>query len=134
MWSPDGKQLAYASGTRLYLKDVGGASDAKLIKDVGQPFAVTDWTHDGRVLIYGQAVPGGADTFAIPVQGEPAPVLVTEGGGFARISPDGRWVAYISNRSGRVEVYVRPFTAPGAGSAPSGPVIQISANGGTFPK
>ncbi len=136
VWSPDGKQVAYASGTNLYVKDVGGASDAKLINDVGQPAGVTDWTRDGKFLIYMTNGGGGGDIFAIPAQGgEPAPVVVTEAAeAEARISPDGRWVAYTSNRSGRPEVYVRPFTAPGAGTSAAGPVIPMSGEGGKSPK
>ena len=136
VWSPDSKQLAYASGTKLYMKDVSGASDAKLVKDVGQAAAVTDWTRDGKFMVYTTNGAGGGDIFAISAQGGvPAPVVATEAGeALGRVSPDGRWIAYQSNRSGRTEVYVRPFTAPGSGSAPSGPVIQISADGGTSPK
>ena len=80
----------------------------------------------------------GGDIFAIPAQGgEPAPAVVTEAReALGKISPDGRWVAYTSGRSGRAEVCVRPFAAPGSGSgaAPCGPVIQISADGGAYPK
>src|SRR5437016_2321970 len=73
---------------------------------------------------------------AIAAQGgDPAPVVVTEAAeSLATIFPDGHWVAYQSSRSGRSEVYVRPFTSPGSGTAPSGPVIQISAEGGGVPK
>jgi len=132
VWSPDGKQLAYASGTRLYAKDVGGASDARLIKDVGKPAVVTDWTRDGRFLLYTTA---GGDIFAIAAQGgEPTPLIATQTPeSMARVSPDGKWIVYMSN-SGQWEVYVRPFVAPGVGALPAGPVIQISANGGGFPK
>jgi hypothetical protein len=52
----------------------------------------------------------------------------------AQVSPDRHWVAYQSAQSGRTDVYARPFAAPGPGAAPSGPVIQISANGGANPK
>ena len=96
VWSPDGKQLAYVSGTRLHVKDTGGATDAKLVKDVGRPALVTDWTRDGRFLIYTTIGAGGSDILAIPAQGgDPAPVVATEAPeSMARISPDGRWVAY----------------------------------------
>jgi Tol biopolymer transport system component len=134
VWSPNGKQLAYAYGTRLYLKDVGGAADAKLIKDVGKPAFVSDWTRDG-FLVYttGTTV---SDIFSIPVQGgDPASAGTPEGTSYTgTVSPDGRLLAYGSSRSGRSEVYVRPFTAPGSGTPPPGPVIQVSANGGGIPK
>ena len=66
----------------------------------------------------------GADLWALPLDGgEPSAILVTpfdEVGG--QFSPDGRWVAYTSNASGRNEIYVRPF--PGSGEA-----VQVSASG-----
>lgn len=134
IWSPDGKQLAYASGNSIYVKDTGGATESRLVKDVGKPVLVTDWTKDGRFLLYETLSIN--DLYAIPAQGgEPVPVLVTESNEFAAaISPDGHWVAYSSDRSGRSEVYIRPFAAPGTGTAPSGPVIQVSADGGAYPK
>jgi Tol biopolymer transport system component/predicted Ser/Thr protein kinase len=131
VWSPDGKQLAYASGNGIYIKDAGGATDAKLVKDLGLRVFVEDWTRDGRLLIYND----GAGIGELPVGGgDPVPVVVNEAsarGG--RISPDGHWIAYDSIRSGRDEVYVRPYAIPGSGTAPAGPVIQISRNGGAFP-
>jgi eukaryotic-like serine/threonine-protein kinase len=129
VWSPDGKQLAYSSGNRIYIKDAGGATDAKLVKDLGHPVLVTDWTRDGRFLIYYE--PGIRE---LPVEGgDPIPVVVTEPAFRGRISPDSHWIAYASNRSGNQEVYVRPYAIPGSGTAPAGPVIQISRDGGTFP-
>jgi len=136
VWSPDGKQLAYASRNGIYVKDAGGATDAKLLKDLGHTAVVTDWTRDGRFLVYTEVGTGGTDVSAIPVAGgDPAPVVVTEAAEQrGRVSPDGRWVAYDSSRSGSTEVYVRPFAAPGSTGVPSGPVIQISRDGGVAPK
>jgi hypothetical protein len=59
VWSPDGKQLAYVSGNGIYIKDAGGATDAKLVKNLGRPVFVTDWTRDGRFLIYDELERGG---------------------------------------------------------------------------
>ena len=133
VWSPDGKQLAYASGNGIYVKDAGGATDAKLIKDLGHPITVTDWTRDGRFVIYHEDSGGGAIR-ELPVGGgDPIPVITEATGGFGRISPESHWIAYDSNRSGRTEVYVRPYAIPGSGTAPAGPVIQISRDGGLFP-
>ena len=134
VWSPDGKQLAYASGTGIYVKDAGGATDAKLIKDLGHAVLVTDWTRDGRFLIYDDSVPGGAGIRELPVGGgDPIPVVGEAPAVRGRISPDSHWIAYDSNRSGRPQVYVRPYAIPGSGTAPAGPVIQISRDGGVFP-
>jgi len=73
------------------------------------------------------------DLFAVDVHGS-APVQVVADSNFGRVSPDGRWIAYDSSISGNPEVYVRPFAVLGSGAPPAGPVIQISANGGAYPK
>jgi len=136
IWSPDGRQIAYASGAGVYVKDAGGSSDARLIKDAGGGGSVvTDWTNDGRFLILTRAG-AGDDIVALPVQGgDITPIVATPTSeAFGRISPDGRWIAYRSQQSGRNEVYIRPFAEPGAARAPAGPVIQVSRDGGTAPK
>jgi len=137
IWSPDNHQLAYVSGTRLYTKDVGGATEAKLVKDAGGAAVITDWTRDGRFLIYAAVSSGrsgtATDLFALDLRGG-NPMQIASGSTFGKVSPDGHWIAFQSQRSGPQEVYVRPFTAPGSGAAPAGPVIQISAQGGLYPK
>jgi len=81
------------------------------------------------VLYHVRTSKTGADLWALPLDGgEPSAILVTpfdEVGG--QFSPDGRWVAYTSNASGRNEIYVRPF--PGSGEA-----VQVSASGGSQPR
>ena len=135
VWSPDGKRLAYAAGTGVYIKDAGGASDAKLVKDLGRPVYVTDWTRDGKFLIYEEPGPGGSSIHALPAEGGDPSAAVTDATPIeGRISSDGRWIAYASSRSNRYEVYVRPFAEPGSAPAPAGPVIQISRDGGSAPK
>lgn len=133
VWSPDGKQLAYASDMDVYTKDAGGATDARLVKDVGHLALVTDWTRDGRFLIYDEGTPGQGIRELPAAGGDPIPLIMDASAGYGRISPDSHWIAYRSNRSGRAEVYVRPYAIPGSGTAPAGPVIQISRDGGTFP-
>jgi Tol biopolymer transport system component len=136
VWSLDGKQLAYASGNGIYIKDAGGAKDAKLVKDLGHPVFVTDWTRDGRFLIYDDQRSLAGGIREIPAEGgDPIPVVGAEAKAFlGRISPDSHWIAYASNRSGQYEVYVRPYAIPGSGTAPAGPVIQISRDGGSSPR
>jgi hypothetical protein len=80
-----------------------------------------DWSRDGRFLLYRIADPKtGFDLWAVPMFGDrkPFPVVQTE---FeereAQFSPDGKWIAYQSNESGRFEVYVQPFPGPGPKSA-----------------
>jgi Tol biopolymer transport system component len=136
VWSPDGKQLGYAAGTLLYVKDVGGAAEARKIAEMSNTSVVTDWTRDGKYLIV-TTRGSGADIVAVPVESgaKPSPVIATEfseGGG--RLSPDNNWIAYTSNQSGKSEVYVRPFDPPGTKTPRTGPVIKISKDGGVSPK
>jgi Tol biopolymer transport system component len=92
---------------------------------------VEDWTSDGRMLLIGTAetVIGQADLTVLPVDGDrtPKPLLRTpffESRG--RVSPDGRWVAYASDESGRIEVYVQAFPSLEG-------KWQISTGGGSQP-
>jgi Tol biopolymer transport system component len=91
VWSPDGERLAFASGTGIYVKDASGAADAKLVKDLGHPVYVTDWTHDGKYLLYDDLA-GTGDVRQVPADGgEPALAVVTEAEeARSRISPHGQ--------------------------------------------
>ena len=88
-----------------------------------------DWSHDGRFLVY----PSGQDLWTLPLSaggepGTPSVFLQTpddEGAGV--FSPDGQWIAYKSNASGRYEVYVRPFPVKGG-------LSKISRHGGRRPR
>lgn len=99
-----------------------------------------DWSRDGKFLLFVSArLSGLDDLWALPFDGpngppgKPFPVLRTE---FrerrARFSPDGQWIAYSSDESGRDEVYVRRFTPDGGSSRGGGEAI-VSRNGGTWP-
>jgi hypothetical protein len=102
------------------------------------PSAVSDWTNDGKYLIVvTQGTGGTGDIIAVALEGgaKPSPVVATEASEvLGRLSPDNRWIAYASNRSGRNEVYVRPFDPPGTKAPRTGPVIQISRDTASAPK
>jgi dipeptidyl aminopeptidase/acylaminoacyl peptidase len=88
----------------------------------------TDWSSDGQFVLYNQLSPrGDPDIRALSMEGSPAEidVVATEHDEqHAQFSPDGRWIAYQSNRTGRFEIFVRPFPGPGRD-------IPVSTNGGT---
>ncbi len=106
-WSPDGKQLYYNSPRGIYRKAADGAGDEEpVLKTDG-----TDWIQsispDGKHLLY-----GAADIKTLPLTGERKPEAYlnakhSEAG--AAFSPNGRWVAYASDESGRQEIYVQGF-------------------------
>lgn len=144
VWSPDGKQIAFASGNDLdtiYEKPSSGAGDEKeLLKQPGMRAFLSDWSRDGRFLIYHDGTPKNAgDIWVLPVEGDrkPARLLATEFNEVEAVfSPDTRWVAYTSNESGRYEIYVRPFIAAGPSGVPAfgEGKWQVSRDGGFNPK
>jgi Tol biopolymer transport system component len=89
-----------------------------------------DWSFDGKFLLYGRADPTSAlDLWVLPLSGDrkPFPFLQLKGNqDWGRFSPDGRWIAYTSNESGKNEIYVLPF--PGLGER-----WQVTTGGGLSP-
>jgi len=135
-WSPDGKQVAFVSVREngqedVFLKPLNGGSEQPLLTMPGDK-EPDRFTPDGRFLIFDyRARPAdGYDIWVLPMFGDRKPYPFIEGKGndsWATISPDGKWVAYLSDESGRPEVYVVPFPSPGG-------KWRISKNGGGQPK
>jgi len=98
---------------------------------LGTNNAPSDWSSDGRFLLFRHGDPQtGFDLWVLPFSGDkqPFPFLKTpfdERDG--QFSPDGKWIAYQSNETGRFEIYVQPFPGPGG-------KFLISANGGIQPR
>jgi eukaryotic-like serine/threonine-protein kinase len=141
IWSPDGTRIVYRSMRNgyadLYEKPSSGATAETLLLSDKSTKVPLSWSSDGKYILYGVSNPtdgtgGGApigDVWVLPLEGDrkPFPFLNSRfGEGPARFSPDGRWVAYQSNESGRPEVYVAPFPGPGG-------KWQVSTNGGGLP-
>lgn len=135
-WSPDGNRIAFSSNRKgtfdLYQKPASGAGNEELLVESPRLKTPSDWSPDGRFLLYGVAddPKTGFDLWLLPMQGDrkPFPFLnQTYEERIGQFSPDGRWVAYVSNQSGRHEIYVRPFPGPGG-------QWQISTAGGISPR
>jgi Tol biopolymer transport system component len=138
IWSPDATRIVFGSNRKgsfdLYQKPANGAGSEQLLLANGQVNSASDWSPDGRFVLYGTFDPkmqaSGTDIWALPLDGDrkPFPVVQTDfeerGGQF---SPDGKWIAYQSNESGRFEIHVQPFPGPGARS-------PISTGGGYQPR
>ncbi len=107
----------------------GVAQEEVLLKSDHAKFA-TDWSADGRFLLYNDTDPlTGNDIWMLPMTGErkPEPVVRSQFSEYqGRFAPDGRWIVYVSNESGRAEIYVQGF--PRAASR-----TQISTAGGDRP-
>jgi eukaryotic-like serine/threonine-protein kinase len=126
VWAPDGSRIAWQSrrGSKIgvYQKAANGAGNEELLYqfsgDTGPN--LTDWSHDGRFLIYSLR----GDLWALPIgpgtgsNREPVPLVQSpETKLGAYLSPDGRWLAYLSNESGRPEIYVQgvSLSSPNSG-------------------
>src|SRR5262249_48337257 len=116
-WSPDGKNIAFSSNRSgqmdIYIKPADGSGGERLLLKPDEPKQVEQWTKDGRFLLFtSQGVKTNLDMWALRVTGGAKPISLLQTQfleGRARLSPDGRWLAYLSSESGTVDVYVRPF-------------------------
>jgi hypothetical protein len=135
VWAPDGRAVAYAVAPEraIYRKNANGIGQPQIL--VSQPSAAIppypiDWSPDGRLLLYQVFdVNTGWDLWMMPLTGDPpAPYLVSPfSEGSARFSPDGKWLAYTSNESGRDEIFMRSLAnLPGK--------WQVSIAGGRAPR
>jgi DNA-binding winged helix-turn-helix (wHTH) protein/Tol biopolymer transport system component len=129
VWSPDGASI-YFSWSRqgqvtIFRMPADGSSPPAIVSTAG-PASPGSVARDGALFALSLLPGGGADILRIAPDGTPSPWLATpasESG--ARLSPDERYVAYLSDKSGRLEVYIRPVSG--------GPEQQVSLNGGTRP-
>ena len=143
VWSPDGSRIAFVHNTAsprsfgIYQRLSNGAGNDELLlklADKGPPALLDAWSWDGSVLLYDE--PGeregreGRDLVTLPWSRERRPAVYLTGAVSRRsgqFSPDGRWVAYVSDESGRDEVYVQNFPTPAA-------KWMVSLGGGTYPR
>jgi serine/threonine protein kinase len=143
VWSPDGSYIAFAAsragGTGIYKKASNGAGKEQLLlAATGDPMVPNDWSRDGRSLLYTrQDSRTKADLWVLALTtdgtpaGAPTPFANTEfSENQGQFSPDGHWIAYTSDESGRAEIYVQPFPAPAGG----GSKTQVSSGGGNQPR
>jgi Tol biopolymer transport system component/predicted Ser/Thr protein kinase len=139
VWSPDGRNIAFSSNregvSNLYRKRSSGAGKDELLLKSGNNNFPTDWSPDGRFLLYTAPNPKTkGDLWVLPDPGgtpgdkKPVPFLQTEFiEALGVFSPDGKWVAYQSDESGTFEIYVQTFPSTGA-------KWQVSKSGGTNAK
>ena len=118
-WSPDGTRIAFTSDRRgergLYVKNASGTGEEKLLFSSTVPKNVEDWSRDGRWIVFSESRRGsGADLVLLNLESlKTQDFLRTrfiEDQG--RLSPDGKWMAYRSNESGRFEVFIQAISTP----------------------
>jgi Tol biopolymer transport system component len=133
IWSPDGSRVVFSARRKgyldLYQKASSGSGAEEEVLAEGLDKYPLDWSPDGRFILFSAMSPTtGVDLWVLPLFGDrkPLPILQTPfDEGLGQFSPDGRWIAYASNESGRSEVYVTPFPGPGG-------KWQVSAAGGNW--
>ncbi len=132
VWSPDGEYLIFSSDREgqdsLYRKRADGSGDTERLTEAKFAQWASSWSRDGRYISYVEAQTQ-YDLGVLDLStGEAKPWLTTQfGEGFSDISPNGRFLAYATNESGRYQIYVRPFPS-GEGK------WQVSDAPGTSPR
>jgi Tol biopolymer transport system component len=146
IWSPDGARLVFASDrgnegtgtgvTALYEKPSNGSLLERLVlrSEAGMRVVPRDWSSDGQYIVFEKSKTPGAnprDLWVLPLSGDrkPVPYLTTAfDESQPALSPNGRWLAYVSNESGTDQIVVQPFPDPAGGK------WQISTSGGVSPR
>jgi Tol biopolymer transport system component len=138
VWTPDGANVIFSSTRKghrdIYRKraDGVGGDEELLVSDAEKN--VESLSPDGKYLLYNVQPPDKPiSIWSLPLTGDPKPALVIAGprnANYSQFSPNGRWIAYTSQESGRIQVYVR--SAPGSG-LPEGK-WQVSVDGGQMPQ
>jgi len=133
VWSPDGKKIAFRSRLEdsddIYTQRADGGGELLRLMTSEHTSVPVSWSPDGQTLAFIEINPvTGYDLWLLPLnERKPRPFLQTPfNESAARFSPDGHWLAYVSNESGRYEIYVQPYPGPGR-------KLQISTDGGTEP-
>jgi Tol biopolymer transport system component len=134
VWSPDSARIAFSShrgdnqGVHIVVRDLNGMEESLLKSPDAQ---LTDWSRDGRFLIYSARSPTTrSDLWMLPMTGDRKPLPLDQSPANESqgvVSPDGRWIAYVSDQSGSDEVYLRMFP-------PMEGRWQVSTGGGTRPR
>jgi serine/threonine-protein kinase len=134
-WTPDGKRVTFRSwktGTMtMWSMAADRSGPPELLTNVGSMQSPESWSPDGGTLAFTQMdnPESGSDIYVLTLAGDrqPRPMILTKfSEGSPKFSPDGKWLAYSSNESGRPEVYAMAYPGPG-------PKIQVSTAGGTDP-
>ncbi|MGH9310861.1 MAG: protein kinase domain-containing protein [Vicinamibacterales bacterium] len=136
VWSPDSKRVAFASsgggvGNKVFVANADGSGQPERLTDIQGSQTASTWAASGNAIAFLNRAPGSPlSIWVLPMNGMPrTPRKFLEPGVYLsdpELSPDGKWMAYVSNESGQPEVYVQPYAGPGE-------KIRISTNVGYEP-
>ncbi|MGA9885000.1 MAG: protein kinase [Candidatus Acidiferrales bacterium] len=134
-WTPDGKRIAFASNRQgpvnLYWQKSDGSGGLERLTTNAHIQVPLSWSPNGQLLAFEELAPatgGGTDIWVLRMSDRKAETFLQNSANVdaPQFSPDGRWMAYVSDESGRNEIYVQPYPGPGG-------KYQISTDGGTEP-
>jgi len=115
IWSPDGERIAFQSSRSgagdIYVRQAGGGSAAEMLYSGNGIDSPEDWSPDGAYIAFDKGA-GANDLWILPLEGDGEAFALIQSEfdvGYARFSPDGNWIGYISNESGRYELYATRF-------------------------
>jgi serine/threonine protein kinase/Tol biopolymer transport system component len=138
VWTPDGSRILYSweragsenEGPGIFSEPSNGTGKAEFVSRGGEAQFPQSWSPDGKALAFSEFTgPTKFDLGILPAEGDRKPrvFLRTEySEAEPAFSPDGHWIAYTSDESGRFEVYLRPYPGPGS-------KVLVSTEGGTEP-
>jgi serine/threonine-protein kinase len=133
-WSPDGNRIVYRSAVtgpdNIYWRAANRTDMPERLATSLRNQVATTFTPDGKGLIVQEVsndlLRGEVSVIVVPLDRKGSPRPLMEGASGPELSPDGQWLAYHANRTGRDEVYVQPYLGPG-------PAVQVSREGGMMP-
>jgi dipeptidyl aminopeptidase/acylaminoacyl peptidase len=135
VWAPDSRRLMYMTrsdvGSRVFVKDVDTGEEKVLLESTPTSLFLADWSRDGSYVVFEHLQGASSDIWfarlgvesIIPTEFTATRFNETQ----SQLSPNGRWIAYTSNETGRDEVYVQSFPEPGRKR-------QVSSRGGAMPR
>ncbi|MCZ6768189.1 MAG: protein kinase, partial [Acidobacteria bacterium] len=129
IWTLDGKRLTFSvdrDPPGIFWRSADGSGEREQLTQMQEIQIPNSWSRDGA-LAYSEGLPAYGNIWTLSLEGErqPQEFLVTEfNERHPMFSPDGRWIAFTSDRSGQDEIYVKPYPGPGG-------IVQISSEGGS---